>query len=109
EIAPLVAELFDVRKLMVHQVRQVLRDEHQIHVATSTIHRAYHFARPDIAENACQGGHHIRGRRWTRIGEGKYEQIRELLHQGLKPAEIAEKVGCGTSTVRREARRLRLV
>ena len=107
EIAPLVAELFDVRKLMVRQVRQVLRDEHKVDVSTSTIHRAYHFARPDLADKACQSGHNIRGRRWTRIGEGKYEQIRELLRKGLKPADIAAKVGCGTSTVRREARRLR--
>ena len=43
---------------------------------------------------------------YSHLGEDVYQEIRKLLRAGKKPAEIAAKVGCGTSTVYRVRRQM---
>lgn len=79
----------------------------ELGICGSTARRAYDYARPDAARKAAERGEKPNRGASDRLGDSKRKKIRALLNEGKGPAEIASKVGCGTSTVRRIGKEMR--
>ncbi len=108
QIAPIVQELWDNKRLTLDEIQDVLRDEHGIGVSTSTIRRAYYFARSDLATLAAEKGESLgKGQpRNTRAGKTR-AKILQLLKQGLPVKQVAADVDCSVNTVYRVRQQLR--
>jgi transposase-like protein len=79
----------------------------ELGVSRATVSRAYdHCHQRAVHDAVARGETPCRGQ-YSRLGEDVYEKIRNLLRAGIKPSEIAARVGCGTSTVYRERRKMR--
>ncbi len=73
-------------------------------VSLSTVTRAYDDARPDAVRKAAANGTLPQRGTYSHLGEDVFHKIRAMLREGRKPKEIAEALGCGTSTVHRTRR-----
>jgi hypothetical protein len=101
QISKEVSYLRDKKKMSIVQIAAKLG------VSRGTVCRAYDHEHPQAAREAAERGERPCRGRYSHLGEDVYEEIRKLLRAGIKPAEIAAKVGCGASTVNRERRRMR--
>ena len=95
-----VAHLRDVDKKPFAQLARELK------VGLGTVQRAYDAAHQGEVREAAERGERPDRGRWSILGEEKYRQIRQMLGEGRKDAEIAAEVGCGVSTVGRERRKM---
>jgi DNA invertase Pin-like site-specific DNA recombinase len=75
-------------------------------VGIATVCRAYDFGCPDAVREAAEEGKMPRRGSASRLGEAKFVEIRKMLRDGKKDAEVAAAVGCGKSTVGRERRKM---
>jgi DNA invertase Pin-like site-specific DNA recombinase len=95
EISSEVVALRDKKKLTFARIAEDLK------VGESTVRRAYDHGRPEVARRAAESGGRLdRGRR-SHIDDDKLKEIRKLIRTGKNNNQIAEKVGCGASSVRR--------
>ena len=100
DIAPRVAELRDVQMKHIDWIAEHLG------VSEGTVRRAYDYAHPEAVRKAVAEKAAVKRGRFTHLDHTIFEKIRELSDQGQSPKEIADVVGCGVSTVRREILRL---
>jgi DNA invertase Pin-like site-specific DNA recombinase len=100
DIAKDVAYLRDVKNVPFRKIAA------QLKVGASTVYRAYDSAHQDAVREAAERGERPNRGRYSHLGEDVYQQIRQMLHEGKKDAEIAATVGCGTSTVGRVRRKM---
>lgn len=101
EIAKEVAHKRDVDKMSFAKLAK------HFGVSKATISRAYDHARPEAVRTASETGTVPRRGSYSHLGEPKKEQIRKLLQKGVRAAQVAEKVGCGASTVYRVTREMK--
>lgn len=101
EIAKEVARKRDVEKMSFTKIAK------HFGVSTATINRAYDHARPESVRRASETGTVPRRGSYSHLGEPKKEQIRMMLQKGAGAAQVAEKVGCGASTVYRVTREMK--
>jgi hypothetical protein len=71
-------------------------------VGYETVCRAYDYARPEAVREAAEKGKSPQRGRYSHLGPEKFEEIRKLLREGKKDAEIADAVGCGTRSCWRQ-------
>jgi len=98
DIAPEVVRMRNVEEKPFEEIADILN------VGIATVFRAYDFGCPDAVREAVEAGKMPRRGKSTRLGKQKHDQIRALLQDGKKDAEIATTVGCGKSTVGRVRR-----
>ena len=70
-------------------------------VSEATVTRAYDHGCPKAAREAVENGTPSKRGSYSHLGEKVFQKIRKLLRAGMEVKEIAQKVGCGTSTVYR--------
>ena len=76
-------------------------------VSYETVCRAYDHVRPEAVREAAEKGETPKRGHYSRLGAEKFDEIRKLLREGKKDAEVAAKVGCGHSTVARERHKMK--
>ena len=96
------AYLRDVKKLPFEKIAA------QLGVGVNTAYRAYDSAHQDEVRKAAECGKKPNRGRWSILGEEKYQMIRKMIRKGKSTVEIAAKVGCGASTVRRVRRQMQI-
>lgn len=109
EHANLVARLHDEEKMNCRAIQQHLNEELNIEISFETVVRAYDFARRDVVQGAVEQGRQVDRGRNLGLGDEMHRRIRELIESNprLTNKQIAEQMGCSTSTVHRERQRLR--
>jgi hypothetical protein len=95
EIAEEVVHLRDRKKMSFARIATTLG------VYEGTVRRAYDHAHPEIVRQAAERGEQPRRGRYSHLGQDKYDLIQQLLDAGENPAEVASRVGCSISTVKR--------
>lgn len=100
QLAPLVAELRDKQLSPFNVIAK------RLGTCASTIARAYDWFHRDAMQVEVELGNRPNRGRHVRIGAEKYRQIRRLIDSGMNNLQISETVGCGTSTVDRERKKL---
>lgn len=99
-ISAQVVELRDQKKMPFRRIAKELK------VGEATARRAYDYGRPAAVRQAAERGERPNRGSYSHLGEDVYKQIRKLLKAGWKIGRIAEKVGCGASTVGRVKQKL---
>lgn len=109
EHSDLVRHLKDEKRMSFKTITEHLNDDLSISISYETVVRAYDYSHPELAKSAVEDGKEIDRGRASIIGEDRYVQIRQLLSEtpGLTNQQIADRVGCGSSTVHRERQRLK--
>ena len=95
DISPDVVRMRDVEKKSFERIASILG------VGVDKVRRAYDYGHPEIVRKAADKNETPRRGRYSHLGVEKFERIRNLLKQKVKVTEIAQRVGCGTSTVYR--------
>mgnify|MGYP000573351674 CR=1 FL=1 len=102
EIAEEVARLREKEKMPFPRIAEAMK------VSQATAIRAFDYARPEAVRKAAENGQRPDRGRYSRLGQDIFQQIRNLLGQGMKVTEIAKQVGCGLSTVYRQRQRMQV-
>jgi hypothetical protein len=102
DIAADVVRMRNEEKLQFEQIAAIKK------VGIATVFRAYDFGCPDAVRKAAEEGTKPRRGSASRLGEAKFVEIRRLLREGKKDAEVAAIVGCGQSTVARVRRAMKV-
>ena len=107
EIAPHVARLIDQQKLTAEDAQEAIEAELGFFISIDTIRDGYYHARDNLSQaEETMDVQAIRKRHLRSIG--KQAEIQKLLEKGeLSVQQIADNVGCSTSTVYRIRQRLR--
>lgn len=94
-IATEVVQLRDEKRMSFSAIAK------QLEVSTGTVQRAYDFGSPEAARTAMKDGKRVSRGTYTRLGDEKFKRICELLDAGISTDQVANKVGCGVSTIYR--------
>jgi len=96
EIASKVARLKDKKKLSFERIAQ------DNGWGVATVRRAYYHAHPELTQEAVEAGTNRKATSYTHLGDAVFRRIRKLAAAGWTVKDIARKVRCGESSVRRE-------
>lgn len=102
ELAPLVAELHDVRKLDWGKIVARVQQQTGKQISVIAALRAYEWAHRRIYRESAGCI-----QKKVRLGEDMYQQFKELVSQGItNGAELARRIGCTRSTTNRWKKQL---
>jgi hypothetical protein len=103
----LITQLRETKKMPFRVICKYIEKNCSESISIDTVTRAYDRARPDALLTAATEGRRVDRGHHRGLSSAVHERIRQLLSRNLPPGRVAQLLGVGESTVRREQNELR--